>query len=294
MPSDRSARAASSRTAAPRRLGARPGAAHGFVSRWVGVALALIGVVATVWLALTGQLELYIHPRYTVFTVVMAIIGGTLAIAALLIAGRPEPGELVATEAVAEAPLLDEHGHDHGDEEATEHPTRARLVTGGRVAIVAVAATALLVLPPATLSATTLQSRDLTTSGQALESTDTAALIGGDTASFSVKDWASLLRQAGPDAVLGQEADLSGYVLDTGEDDVFYLARMTVTCCAVDAQPVGVPVFAPDWRDDYDASTWVQVTGVFGENPDASAATATVLQPRELERIEEPAQPYVF
>ncbi len=44
--------------------------------------LSLIGLVATIWLGLTGQLALYIHPRYFVFTVIMAVIAGVLALAA--------------------------------------------------------------------------------------------------------------------------------------------------------------------------------------------------------------------
>ena len=42
--------------------------------RWWGVILILVAVCATVWLAATQQLVLYIHPRYVVFTVIMAVI----------------------------------------------------------------------------------------------------------------------------------------------------------------------------------------------------------------------------
>lgn len=44
------------------------------VQRWRG--LVIIGAMAavTLWLAASGQLALYIHPRYNLFTVLMAII----------------------------------------------------------------------------------------------------------------------------------------------------------------------------------------------------------------------------
>jgi putative membrane protein len=45
-----------------------------FVQRWRGVALMSVVVVATIWLAVSGQLILYIHPRYVVFTVIMAVV----------------------------------------------------------------------------------------------------------------------------------------------------------------------------------------------------------------------------
>jgi uncharacterized repeat protein (TIGR03943 family) len=268
-----------------------------FVARWAGVALALVGVVATVWLAATGRLELYIHPRYTVFTIVMAVLGGALAIAALATGLRSDARAAGSADAPGDPHAHDDDGHDHDhdhDGPDPAKPVRARIGTVVRIAIVAGAAAALLALPPATLSASTLQSRDLTTSGQALESTDTAALVGGDTTAFSVKDWASLLRQAGPEAVLGQRAEVVGYVLDSGDGDVFHLARLTVTCCAVDAQPVGVPVLAPEWADEFETGSWVAVEGVFVENPDAASSIATVLEPESIEQVDEPEQPYVF
>lgn len=267
------------------------------MARWIGVALSLVGIIATLWLAATGQLELYIHPRYTLFTVIMATIGGALVIAALIVV----PGGAARADA-ATAPALDHaaHDHDHGHADDglegldPERPVRTRIVTVSRVLITLVAALALLVVPPATLSATTLQNRDLASSGQALESTDAAALVGADSTSFSLKDWAALLRQGGPDAVLGQRVDVSGYLLDRGDDDVVYVVRMMVTCCAVDGQPVGVPVYAPGWRDEYGESAWVQLDGRFAENPDVTGEVPSVVLPDEMTVIDEPDQPYVF
>ena len=41
---------------------------------WSGAALALVGVIATLWLAVTGRLTFYVHPRYTLLTVIMAVL----------------------------------------------------------------------------------------------------------------------------------------------------------------------------------------------------------------------------
>ena len=43
-------------------------------------------------------------------------------------------------------------------------------------------------------------------------------LAGGNSATFTVKDWEALLSQGGPEAVLGKDVDVSGYVLDQGKD----------------------------------------------------------------------------
>jgi uncharacterized repeat protein (TIGR03943 family) len=127
------------------------------------------------------------------------------------------------------------------------------------------AALALLVIPPATLSSTARQNRELVTSGQALDSTK-VAVVGADP-TFSVSDWAALLSQGGTEAVLGKPVDLSGYVLDRGKEDMFFIARLVVSCCAVDAQPIGVPVYRPGWRDEIEPGAWIRIEGAFVNNP---------------------------
>lgn len=243
------------------------------VERWTGVALTLIGVVAVLWLAVTGRLTLYIHPRYTVFTVAMTVLGGLAVVAVLVL-----------------RPAAAGHDHDHADD---DRPGRAR--TAGRLLVVAVAVLALLVLPPATLSGDARQDRDLVTSSRLLDAGgDTVALAGADPATFSVKDWAVLLRQGGASAVVGKEVDLSGYVLDRGDPDVFYVARLMMSCCAVDAQAVGVPVARRQWRDELEPGAWVALTGRFVPNPDVDSSSPTVITPATLVAVDEPEQPYVF
>ncbi len=244
-----------------------------WLTRWLGVTLSVVGVVAIVALAVTGRLELYIHPRYVLFTVTMAVVAGAGVIAALVLL----PGRAETT-----------HEHDQ-----SRSPLRRGLAVAGSAAVVVAAVVGLLAIPPASLTSATAQNRDASTSA-VLESTDTTALVGGDSSQFTVKDWAALLRQnPGVDFFAGKPADVSGFVY--GDDpDLFYVARFLVTCCAVDAQPLVVPVHVPGWQDLYELDSWVEVTGQFGSNPDAGSADPIVLMPAEITPIEEPAQPYVF
>lgn len=249
------------------------------INRWVGVALMMVTVVGTLWLAASGRLTLYIHPRYTLFTVALAIIAGLIVTAAL--ATRPEPAH-------------PDHDPDHAHDSAGHpRPARDRILAWSRALIAISAAVVLLVLSPATLSSTTRQSRELVTTGQALDS-DPPVLTGGNSATFSVKDWASVLSQGGSEAVLGKEVDVSGYVLDQGDDDVFFVARLLVSCCAVDAQPVGVPVYRPGWRQELDVSSWVAVQGTFVENPDPASPQPAAVKVSALNQVAEPDQPYAF
>jgi putative membrane protein len=243
------------------------------IERWKGVALTLIGVVATVWLTLTGQLALYIHPRYFGFTAVMAIIGGLLALLALaLVPGRDE----------------DEHEHEHDADVAGR--------VGGIVAaaIVVGSVVALLVVPPATLTAQTAIDRDIDRTTADLAG-DAPSLAGADPSRFTVKDWALLLRQTeDPSAFAGQAVALTGFVTPApgDPDDSFYVARFTVTCCAVDAQPIGVAVHLPGWRERFAVDDWVEASGGFG--PDPAGGEQLVLLPDRVEPTEQPEQPYVF
>ena len=243
---------------------------------WSGAALALVGVIATIWLAATGRLTLYVHPRYTLLTVMMAVL--TLLL-------------LVLAAAVGVSSDADEDSdHDH----VTRVSAFGRLLIWSKAAVLICAALALLVIPPATLSSSARQNRELVTSGQALDSTKVAALVGADPATFSVKDWAALLSQGGPEAVLGKQVNLSGYVLDRGKEDVFFIARLAVSCCAVDAQPIGVPVYRPGWRDEIEPGAWIKVEGAFVKNPSRDSQEGVAIGVGSLANIEEPDQPYVF
>jgi uncharacterized repeat protein (TIGR03943 family) len=251
------------------------------VQAWVGTALTTLGAVSTLWLAATGRLTLYIHPRYTIFTVVMAVLATVLVLAAVA-AG---PGRDDQLDHDHSAP-----GHDHSAPDAR----RGQVLGWVRVAVLIAAALALLVVPPATLSPRMLQNRDIVSAGQRLDTTDVSNLQGGDPATFSLKDWAALLQQGGVESVLGQDVKVSGYVLDQGEEDVFFIARLTVTCCAVDSQPVGLPVSRPNWKQELRPSTWIAVEGKFGEGIGRAGRHPALIQPGTLTRIDPPDNPYVF
>jgi uncharacterized repeat protein (TIGR03943 family) len=245
------------------------------IARWQGILLALIGIVATAWLAATDRLGLYIHPRYFWFTIIMAAIAAVFVIVAFAI-----------------TPVR-EHEHD-------EQPGSSRLPASIRAAlagaIVVAAAVALLLLPPATLTSATASQRSINSSGATLEQSG-PALVGGDTSQFTVKDWALLLRQ-NPDAeyFADQTVEISGFVTESPDDpeNVFYVARFVVTCCAVDAQPVGVPVYLPGWAEQFEPDEWVAASGAFVPNPDGSSTLPLLMEPADLTVIEQPDQPYVF
>lgn len=266
------------------------------VAHWKGLALTLVAAIATAWLGVTGQLGLYIHPRYYVFTLIMAGIALVLTIGAFLMVPGPDEH--------------DEHeheGHDgsdgHGlDTRKTVRAGRRRplLAFGGSLAavvIIASAAVGLLVVPPSALTSAAVEQRSLNGSSNSLSNTGPLPGTSEDTSAYSVKDWATLIRQgASAEDLSGKTATLTGFVTPDADDpdNVFYVARFVVTCCAVDAQPVGVPVYAPGWSSSYKTDSWVTVTGEFEANPSVLSTATTVVSPDSLTQVEQPAEPYVY
>lgn len=234
--------------------------------------------VGTVWLAATGRLTLYIHPRYLVFTVIMSVVALAFVVARLLVTGRHE-----------------DHDHDEGDPD--DRPLQRGLSVAALALSAALAAGAL-VLPPATLSAATATQRDITAqAGTSAASLDDAS--GADAATFArytVLEWSSLLAQTSdPGFFAGKPAEVVGFITpDPDAEDVFYVSRFSITCCAVDAQPVGVPVYLPEWRSRFQPDDWVQVRGEFAANRSGTSSAVLALIPVEVTGVDEPADPYLY
>jgi uncharacterized repeat protein (TIGR03943 family) len=256
-----------------------------FLKRWQGFILSLIAIVATIWLSVSGQLGLFIHPRYAVFTIVMCAVGGILAIAGFVVSGSPE------------------REHDDG-------PERHRLLrTVGSVTLILGAAFALLVLPPAALTESTAQQREVnssvdvevtantTESGATSYPGEEGIVPGTDTSTFSVRDWVLAL-QAGlsPEFLAANPASIVGFISPDQKDpgNVFYVTLFAIACCAVDATPLGVAVYSPDWQQQYEAGDWVRVDGVLGQNPSVASGETYAVSPDAITPVETPNDPYLY
>jgi putative membrane protein len=246
-----------------------------FVQRWRGVALMSVVVVATIWLAVSGQLILYIHPRYVVFTVIMAVV------ALVFVA--------------ASAFLREPHDHD-------APPTKRQNVVSGAAAVLSVViAVGIIAVPPATLTSATLEQRAINDAGFSGDRGQTVEAAASTTdaafAKFTVLDWSSLLRQTSELSFFsGKPVDVVGFVSADPDDpdNMFFVSRFVVTCCAVDAQPVGVAVYLPNWADDLASDQWVRVTGGFATNPSSSSEQDIALVPDSVTVVEQPGEPYLY
>lgn len=270
-------------------------------SRWQGVVLTLVIGAGTLWLAATGQLVLYIHPRYVVFTVVMIAVGMLLSLLALALGGADEAAQ--------------DHGHDHGpgsDAEPADSPSvgprprrrpgrrlRGALTAAGAVVTLGLAL-GLILLPPATLSSSTASTRGLgegaAVVGPAAGGAGAPAASDAATAKYTVLQWATTLRQTSDLSFYeNKRVDVTGFVSPSPTDpaDTFIVTRFVITCCAVDAQPVGVTVYAPNWRSSLKTDQWVRITGAFTADPSRTSTASIALVPRSLTPVARPADPYL-
>jgi uncharacterized repeat protein (TIGR03943 family) len=248
----------------------------------LGLGSVLAVALGTLWLGIADHLDLYINPRYATFTLVLAAVAVPASVAGLVVVAR--------------------HGtHTHDGEPEARPGGGGRLphvVLGSVAALVTVGTVlAMLVLPPSTLSARTAQQRSV---GSASLSDATGAgapvsLLGSesvDTSEYGVKDWAALIRQTtDTTALVGRKVTLSGFVVP-GADGTFTLTRFVVSCCAVDAQPVGIGVTTDDTEPR--ADQWVRVEGALAANPDAASDARLVIRAARVTPIEQPSDPYEY
>ena len=246
------------------------------VLEWRGVLAITVFALVSLWLAFDGRLGFYIHPRYNLFTTAMAVIALVLLLIAVFTHKKTE------------------HTHDHEPSRARRR--RFRLVEVLSLATTLAVVVAVLVLPPATLSSATAENRSANEL-DVLASSPVEEGMGNEVfATLTVRDWASLIVQnQSPAFYRGKPLNAVGIVTESPDnEDVFLLTRFVVTCCAVDAQPVSIPVYLPDWRSTLRPDSWVRVQGGFQPAPAGISGSPVVVVPVVVEDEEVPREPYLF
>jgi len=233
----------------------------------LGLALAATVTAASLWLSYTNKLNVYIGSQYDWFALIMAVLS-FIGIAASTLSKK----------------------HAHNERQKVSIPVIGLGLIAGALAFT------LLMLQPKVLSSATALQRGINAGGLNLATTTNTASFGATNYSqFDIRDWASVLSQATSESFYtGKTANLLGFVSPApGNDpDVFYASRFYITCCAMDAQPYGVPIYAPNWKQHYPVNSWVSVSGGFIENPHKNSSFPIVVMPTKLSAVPEPADPY--
>ncbi len=151
-----------------------------------------------------------------------------------------------------------------------------------------------LLIPPKSLTHTIASTRSTTAQQNAssLAIKSTIDNFSSDLTRFDIADWNNLLASSPIDAqIVDKKAKFQGFVYSDGSSQKF-IARFKLTCCAVDATPLAVPVLKSDTLDSVELGQWVNVEGVFKK--EGNPKYPYQLEVTSIDSIKEPDEPYVY
>jgi len=277
-------------------------------TRWLGVGLTVCLAVTTIALWLTGRISLYVNPDSAWFAVGMAVVAvvGAVATFALPLGAEADHGHdhehgHAPAPARARREAFAHADHVHGDEpDAHDHvahdhlaarprltPAGVAAFTGGVLASGAVIA--VLLTPPASLSAELAVSRD-TGAAPLFAGSDVVTLAAsGDTSTFGIGDWAAVFAHAtDPETFDGKPVTLTGFITPGNDGATFDLTRLVITHCVIDAQTARLPIAATTPASA--TGQWVTVTGTVRSTNDGRLEVHAA----QVASISEPADPYEY
>ncbi len=111
-----------------------------------------------------------------------------------------------------------------------------------------------------------------------------------DTSKYSLLDWVFLINTSKDlNSLVEKEVKFTGFVssVDSTPDNQFLISRFVISCCAVDARPIGLPVL----KNEYDINNdkWIELEGkLVLEN------NLIVIEPNSIKLIDTPNNPYSY
>jgi putative membrane protein len=230
------------------------------------------------YLHYTNKLNFYIHPRYTDFAVTMSWITFSFVFLFLLHS-------------------LQQLLHAQGSIKINLPKIKlTRNNIWGLLISLPLAITLALgfLLPVKPLSVATASQRIIDLNALRSNEMSTADLFIRNTRNYSLGDWIiALNNNPDPSLYAGKEVRLSGFIFSPDDKpQEFYLSRFAITCCAVDARPIGLKVNY-SWQNQYQQNQWLEIEGEFavaGEEP----YQEIIIKPTKVSVINVPDQPYIF
>ncbi len=253
---------------------------NSYLLTWIeGLALLAWGNLLLKY-ALTGEYKLLIHPNYY----------GLVLSSGILLLGL----------GIVKVKFIFTRRSNNTSEHISLFPPG---ISSGLLLIVAIAG---LLIPPTVLTSQTAIARgvgDISFASSQPQAFRTAT----KPEERSLIDWIRTINAyPEPDAYSGQPANVSGFVLHLPElaDNYLMLSRFVITCCAVDAYPIGIPVKLETSSSNYPADTWLEIQGEMitatlpsKDKLDSKAVTekrSLVLAAKSIKSIPTPADPYSY
>jgi putative membrane protein len=239
--------------------------------------IILIFIVYNLFLVQSGDIKLYIHPRFITFTTIASIVALVFCLYNLY---------------------------------KNFNPTKEDYSLSIEQASTFLAVLIFLLLPAAPLSSVTADQRSDNFNASFLnkeEFNDPAEteevfvnpnlIKTKDKTNKTLKDWIYITQnEKDEEYYANTEIVTTGFVysFDTLSADHFIVARFILTCCAVDATPTGLHV-RYDWQGEFSKNDWVEVKGfIEWESIHENGSPVPVIQPTSVTLTEEPEEPYLY
>ncbi|BAW96976.1 hypothetical protein NIES970_19200 [[Synechococcus] sp. NIES-970] len=252
---------------------------------WFDILALLLWGTLLLKYALTGQLALLIHPNYFALSVVAGIILCLLGVGKLIQAVKPQ---VSGGESVQHITLLPKNV--------------------GSILLILVAIAGFLI-PPTVLASQTAIQRGLTEELPLTRSQPESFRANSPPEERTLLDWIRLLNvYPEPDAYTGDPVQIQGFVTHLPQlpENYMMVSRFVLTCCAVDAYPVGLPVRLEGSREDFPPDSWVEVDGEMATetlelnledantNSSSQPQRQLVIHANAIEPIPTPRNPYEY
>ncbi len=112
-----------------------------------------------------------------------------------------------------------------------------------------------------------------------------------ESTNYTIADWIKLLQiDPEPSNYEGRAVTVDGFI-QPKENGYFLVARFVLSCCIVDASPIGI--YVNQKLDDLQADEWVRVSGKFIVQ-EVDGKRVLAIDPDSIIKIPEPLNPYFY
>ncbi len=262
------------------------------LQRWTQAIIAGAMGVYLVGTLVSGTITNYIAVKFTWLTWIAAgillLLAGIMALTLIAqMLGKPAPA----------------HDHDHAHDHVPHDHHHAHTSRGTWRGWIGLGIVALPVMFGVLVPSQPLGSRavdsPITSDFSSISAASAATRLDIAPQNRTILDWINVFTTArDPEALRGQPAEVVGFVYRDarilGEADRFMVARFVMSCCAADAQAIGLVVYSDDaaaLRED----SWVRVRGTIeiGEF-DGVLVPSIVVDDQGIETIDQPQNPYLY
>ncbi len=151
-------------------------------------------------------------------------------------------------------------------------------------------------LPPQPLSSATASNRSVNV-GAAGNAQEVSPLLKVNPETLRIADWVRLQNyEADYSRFIGQRVDVVGFLFKAGggavfSEENFMVGKFVITCCAIDASPLGLEIENSDLTGNLKQDDWVRVKGEW-KVVEKEGQSYMVISADFMEIVPRPSSPY--